>query len=177
MPDLHPCFKCVCKCKEQHQFALTCGDCDGSLIMHLMDEEIIVWSGGILLLWVCMYMRVFSNSCNNAPTIHWLTSKYLHPPFYPTIKLISLIHPPNLICHPFFSSHSIHNVSLITFIALTMIIRQHLTEKKKTPHLSPLAVDSYFSAAYLKTINELHLLKYWISHIFQVDWLSGCSFA
>lgn len=124
-----------------------------------------------------VYVYVFSNSYNNAPTIHWLTSKYLRLPFYPTIKLISLIYPPNLIRHPFFSSHSIHNVSLITFIALTMIIRQHLTEKKKKPHLSPLAVDSYFSAAYLKTINERHLLKYWISHIFQVDWLSGCSFA
>lgn len=55
MPNLHPCFKCVCKCEEQHQFALTCGDCDGFLIIHLMDEKIIVWSGGILLLWVCMY--------------------------------------------------------------------------------------------------------------------------
>lgn len=176
MPNLHPCFKCVCKCEEQHQFALTCGDCDGSLIIHLMDEEIIVWSGGILLLWVCMYtcfpihvimLRRYTDWPQNI-------SIYLFTPLSnSSLSFILLTSFVTL----FFSSHSIHNVSLISFIALTMIIRQHLTEKKKNPHLSPLAVDSYFSAAYLKTINERHLLKYWISHIFQVDWLSGCSFA
>lgn len=170
MPDLHPCLKCVCKCEEQHQFGLTYGDGDGSVIIHLMDEEIIVWSGGILLLWMSMYMRMFFNSCSNSQTIHSLTSKYLLLPFYPISNwslstfwphlshFLSISLPPSTL---YFLNHChcLNNSD---------IIRQHFTEK---------TTDSYFCVAYLKNINELHLLKYWNSHIFQVDWLSGCSFA